>query len=92
MCRPVGQVGDVHCGEGFAHAPGGRMAIEAEIERAEGHILEDAGGKELVVWVLEDETDGAAPQRQAFAVVAAGSTINADASIARAERAVQGQQ
>jgi len=51
-------VGDSHDAEGFFDPVVDRLLVEPEVQGAEGDVLSDGGGEDLVVRVLEDHPDG----------------------------------
>ena len=57
MRRPVGQVGNPQGVEGGGDPSPDLFPVEPEVDRAEGHVLGDGGGEQLVVGFLEDELD-----------------------------------
>ena len=58
--RPVEQVLDAQLPRRLAHAALDLLAGEAELQRAEGQLVEGVGAEELHVGLLEDEADARA--------------------------------
>ena len=55
--RPVGEVLDLHLANRLVAVGAHLLLRQAELERAEGDIVEDRGAEELDVRILEDEAD-----------------------------------
>ena len=55
--RAVGEVGDVHLAQRLVAAGPDLVLRQAELERAEGDVVEDRRAEQLDVGVLEDEPD-----------------------------------
>jgi hypothetical protein len=60
----VGLLGHANCLQGGCNALAYRRHVQPEIERAEGNIFLNAGGKKLVIRVLENHADFAAQSRR----------------------------
>src|SRR5579863_468290 len=72
MRGAVAQVGEVEAFERFLDAAADFGFGKAELQRAEGEFVEDAGVEELDVGVLEDDAGAAAEAEEEFLVLETG--------------------
>ena len=65
---------------------------QPQIQGAEGHILFDRGGKQLIIWFLQYQADPPPPLIKPLAVVTHGLTVEQHRSIGGPQGAVEMQQ
>lgn len=89
MGGPVGQGGDVQGRERLLD-PGPHLGVgQAEVQRAERHVLGDGRGEQLVVRVLDHQLHGRTQPGQPLAVVRHRASLDPQLALARPQSTAQ---